>query len=831
MLTRVKEAARRGFLRGKEATKASGRVRVTVKKHTKRVAQATKKVHHHVAVRPHDHLVGRWNWYAWWHTRTWYKVVNALVLFASLFGMMSYTYKTFASIGDTKIWTFNNTGEYTYDSDSVESNSNDLRLKLRDIVQNFTVSGGKLQSNNVIDVTADDTYYFVGTDLGIDVIRQDTWERSAYITSGGGFTTIEVANGYLYAGKNGGIYRWQISALANNTALGSPRYSTSTSPALASQNIRKISANKIANKVYLAVASVGYAELIKDEQGVNTIVKVPVPGGYTTNAVAISDDGALYYDIRNTISANSAVLEKYNAINQVADWTYNTNNVDFGSNLAPLHGPDPSNGFVTGIRVTSGTSTANSGDNTIYIETEAGLSVIQENRTTQSSGTVNNFTTASRGSNLVTGASAQGRFGAQSNAAQSIDNSTGSYYVQSQTQAEDWLEYDLTSSKTFNFLKQYFWSTANYTPSSYVVESSTQGTSTNLAPTSTQWAPWSNSGFSIGGAADNAYGTAYYTGFATNVIPQPMYEQSFASNQAISGVDLQFYDQNTSAKNYTIQGSTKATTTLTPSTVTASSTNSSNTASLAIDRSASTRWLSNVATNTAAQWLQLDYGSTKTIEGISFVDATTITDYSVDYSNDGTNWTSAYSTTGNSSGSSRIKFSSPVTGRYLRINVTRSYSPTVTTAVSLYEVEAYSSMFESGTVTTLDTITNNSDIARFSNFSSTSVKAVRALVTSTYGVNANFGIREMKTYQTTFGGGAVTQLSSVSGLNIPIVWQNNVSHDVSFNSTTARYLRVKYTGYANTGLLVSEVELNNTTLPEFAPSRITGSTIDPENNH
>lgn len=807
-------------------------VKLTSNKHAKRVKHAVKLVHHHVAVKPHNHLMGRWVWYERWHTWKWHKFINLLILIAGLLSMSGITYQAFASGNDTKIWTFNTPGDYSFNSSKVESNSNNLRLKLSEVVQNFTVAGGQLQSNNVLDVTANSTHYFVVTDLGIDVIRQDNWTRDAYITSGGGFTTVDLANDYLYAGKNGGIYRWQISTLTNNTAVGSPRYSTSTSPALGSQNIKRISINIIASKVYIAVASFTYAELIKDDQGTNTIVKVPMLSSYYCNGVAISNDGALYYDMRNSsTSASTAVFAKHSAINAVADWTYNTNSVDFGADLAPLHGPNPGSGFTTGIRVSSGTSTANSGDNTLYIETEVGLSIIQENRTTPSSGTVNNYTSSSRGSNLISGSTAQGRFNTSSAAAQSIDNNANSYYQGLNFNAEDWLEYDLGSSKTFNFLKHYFWNTAVYTPSSYVVESSTQGTSTNLATSATAWAPWqTSSSYLPSYAIDNTYTSSYYTGFTTASSFPTMFEQSFASNQSITGVDLQFHNQATSAKNYTIQGSTTATVSLTPTTATASSTNSTNVATNSYDRSVSTRWNANVATNTSAQWLQLDYGTSRTFAGVAWADNATVVDYSIDYSDDGTNWTTAYSATNNTAAGNRIKFTSPVTGRYLRLYVTRSANPSSTTNVLVYEMEAFSSMFESGTMTTLDTVTNNSEQAKFSNFSSTSVKAVRVLVTTTYTVNSSFGLKEMKTYQNTFNGGTVTQLGSFTNLNLPVVWANYLSHDFAMNSTTSRYLRVRYTGYANTNMIVSELELNNTSLSDYAPSKIIASGLDTTNN-
>ncbi len=803
-----------------------------------RVVKTDRVVHHHVAVRPHNHLMNRWSWYERWHNWKWHSLFNLSVLLLSLASMFVFSYSALAAPTDTNVWTFNTPGDYSYTNTKIEPNSNNLRLKLQDVVQNFSVAGGQLQSNNVLDITSDSTYYYVATDLGIDVIRQDTWARAGYVTSGGGFVTIDIANGYLYAGKNGGIYRWQTSSLTNNTALGSPRYSTSTTPALGNQNVQKININIIATKVYIAVSTPTFAHIIKDEQGTVAIVKASIAGGYNNNGAFISDDGALYYDMRtngNTLT-DGAIFAKYSAITLTSDWVgWSGASVDYGTDWAPLHGPNPTRSFFTGIKVASGTSTANSGNNTIYVETEDGLTIIQENRTTPGSSTISNYTSSSRGSNLLSGTSAQGRFGSSVSANQTFDGNTGSYYIATQTSADDWLEYDLGSNKTFNYLKQYFWNTAAYTPSSYVVESSTQGTSANLASSATAWAPWAQTGYTASAPNDNNYNTMYYSAFNSGAMTQ-LFEQSFATPRSVGGVDLQYWDQNSAAKNYQIEGSSTATVSITPTSATSSSVYTNTPASfgplLSIDRNAGSRWISNVATNTTPQWLQMDLGSSQSIAGLAWVNESSsylTKDFSIDYSTDGTNWTSAYDTTNNSNQSNRIKFSSPVTGRYLRLYVTQSGNGTDVSGVRISEIEPFSSMFEQGTLSTLATVSNNNQLGKFNAFTPTSVKSIRIKATSTYATNSQMGIREMKTFQSTFENGTVTQLSSVTGLNIPLLWGNNVSHDTSFNTTSARYLRIRFNGYANTSLLVSEVELNNTSLPEYTPGRIKGSSNDISN--
>lgn len=809
-------------------------------KNTRRIAQTSarpvvavsKHVHHHVVARPHNKLMERWGWYAKWHGWKWHPLVHLGVLLVFTAACSLVTLRAFSAGSDTNVWTFNTPSDYTYTSGKIEPNSNNLRLSLRDAVKNLTVAGGQLQSDVVLDVAANDTYYFISTDLGIDIVRQDTWERSAYITSGGGFNTLAVANDYLYAGKNGGIFRWQISTLANNSAIGTARYTTSTTPALGNQNIQRISATIIASKVYLAVSTSSYVHVIKDDQGSPSIVKGTIAGGFLNTGAAISNDGALYYDMRYAPNDQStgAVLAKYDAINQTSDWVWTAASVDYGSDYTPSHGPDLPRRQFTGIQVTSGTSTANAGNNTIYVETEDGLEIIQENRVTPSASTINNFAYSARGSNLLSGASAQGRSVVTATA--TVDGNYGSYVQGLSTLVDDWFEYDLGSSKTFNFLRQYFWSTAQYTPSSYVVESSTQGTSTNLSVGSTARGQWPAATWPVTQGIDNNYSNYYYTNFPSSLLP-PIYEVNFASPQQVSGMDLQFLDQPTTAKNYELEGSTAVTTPISISSATASSILSNNDASYgpgrAIDGATGTRWISNVSTNTAPQWLQLDLGSSQTVAGLSWVteNATTIKDYTIQYSDDASNWQSAYSTTGVTTTSQRIKFNSTVTARYIRLYVTQSGNPTATDAVRVVEIEPYSSMFESGTVTTLATVNNNSALARMDTFSPVTVKSVRIKVSSTYLAGSNLGIREMKAYATTFDGGTVTQLKGISGLTLPNgTFTGNVSHDVSFSTTTARYLRIKYTGYGSSPELVSEMELNNTSLPNYVPMRIKNSSLD-----
>ena len=801
-----------------------------------RLIRHYRTTHHHIAHRPHQHLMAKSNLYNRWHSWQYkwlhHGHVHGLIVLVAVASFVGLGARTLAA--DTGFsWNFNNPGDYSFNSSKIEANSNNLRLKLSDAVKNFSVADGQLQSNNILDVTADNSYYFVSSDLGIDVIRQDTWQRSAFITAGGGFRTVAVADGYLYAGKNGGIYRWQISSLGNNTALGTPRYSTTSSPAMTDQDVKRINTITIAGKVYLSVTTGTHAHVIKDDQGTPSIVKALSPGGWFITGAVLTSDGTMYYDLReNGMGTGGAILVKYGAINQLADWSWTATSVDYGNDWAPLHGPDPPKRKFTGLKVTEGTSTANAGNNTIYVESDDGLIIIQENRVTPSASTINAFANSAKGANLLAGTQVQARTGVATNV---NDNNLGSYYIGQSNQMDEWLEFDLGSAKTFNHLRQFFWSDVRYMPSAYTIEASTQGTSANIATSATPRSQWTHPSYPANNGKDNNYGSFFYTLFGSGQ-SRPLYELSFPSSQQIGGVDLQFYDQGSSGKNYDIEGSTMVTTPIAVTALTASSiytNNATYNAQKAYDNNAGSRWISGVSTSTAPQWLQLDLSSSQTIAGLSFVTeaGTTIKDYSVQYSNDATNWSNAHSVTNNTSLENRVTFSSSVTGRYVRLYVTQSGNINDAGAVRVVEIEPYSSMFESGSVSTLATVTNNSSLARSSSFSPTTVKSVRVKVHNTYTPNANFGIREMKVYNTAFDSGTVTQLKSISGLaQAANYYGASTSHDTSFSTTTARYLRVKYTGYGGYSSLTSEVELNNTTLPGYAPIRISNSSMDVTNN-
>src|SRR5690348_9912999 len=125
-------------------------------------------------------------------------------------------------------------------------------------------------------------------------------------------------------------------------------------------------------------------------------------------------------------------------------------------------------------------------------------------------------------------------------------------------------------------------------------------------------------------------------------------------------------------------------------TATASSSENANTpAGAAVDGNAGTRWSSAFSD---PQWLQVDLGSAQTVCGVALSwEAAYATAYQIQVSNDGSAWTSIYSTTTSTGGAQKLTISG--SGRYVRM-----YGTARATAYG-YSLWSFS-VFITGTVTT-----------------------------------------------------------------------------------------------------------------------------------
>ncbi len=118
---------------------------------------------------------------------------------------------------------------------------------------------------------------------------------------------------------------------------------------------------------------------------------------------------------------------------------------------------------------------------------------------------------------------------------------------------------------------------------------------------------------------------------------------------------------------------------------TASSVTGGNTASLAVDGNAGTRWES--AQGSDPQWISIDLGGSYNISGVKLNwETAAAKDYKIQVSTDNKNWIDAYTKTGGTGGVENITFNSTATGRYIRMYGT---ARTTQYGYSLWDFEVY----------------------------------------------------------------------------------------------------------------------------------------------
>jgi beta-glucosidase-like glycosyl hydrolase len=115
---------------------------------------------------------------------------------------------------------------------------------------------------------------------------------------------------------------------------------------------------------------------------------------------------------------------------------------------------------------------------------------------------------------------------------------------------------------------------------------------------------------------------------------------------------------------------------------TASSVSAGNSAALAVDGNAGTRWESAYAD---PQWLQVDLGSSQSVCGVTINwETAAAKNFTLQVSTDGTTWTAAYTTTGGAGGNQAYPVSG--TARYVRMNGT---ARTTGYGYSIWELQVF----------------------------------------------------------------------------------------------------------------------------------------------
>ncbi|MGV8977837.1 MAG: discoidin domain-containing protein [Cellulomonas sp.] len=118
-------------------------------------------------------------------------------------------------------------------------------------------------------------------------------------------------------------------------------------------------------------------------------------------------------------------------------------------------------------------------------------------------------------------------------------------------------------------------------------------------------------------------------------------------------------------------------------TATASSVTGNNTPAMAVDGAAGTRWESTQGVD--PQWLQLDLGGTHVIDKVVLSwETAAAKDYTIQTSNDGSTWTTVYSTTTSTGGVQTLNVTG--SGRYVRMSGTARTTPY---GYSLWELQVF----------------------------------------------------------------------------------------------------------------------------------------------
>ena len=171
---------------------------------------------------------------------------------------------------------------------------------------NFTLSNGKLSSNNVNDVFADGTYYYVATNTSLDILFANN--NSARLNKSGNFNSVYAITDLVFAGNASGLFIFN-----NDATLSLNRSYTSQ---LINSSVNNIYCKSINNVVYCAVATNAGLSIV-NYTGNTTVYNSTTTASQPIKAVIIDPNN-------NLIWANSStnLLRKYNVQNIAANFAH-----------------------------------------------------------------------------------------------------------------------------------------------------------------------------------------------------------------------------------------------------------------------------------------------------------------------------------------------------------------------------------------------------------------------------------------------------------------------------------------------------------------------------
>ena len=128
----------------KPLRRVSGGLRKSSEVILKHPRLVVKKIHHHVAEKPHQRLMNRYQWYKNWHEKKYHSHVHFSILVPYLFVIVaivlfSYNKSTFAA-DVTNTWDFTYATNFVFDDTVVETNGTSVRLKAPFSIERPTVS-------------------------------------------------------------------------------------------------------------------------------------------------------------------------------------------------------------------------------------------------------------------------------------------------------------------------------------------------------------------------------------------------------------------------------------------------------------------------------------------------------------------------------------------------------------------------------------------------------------------------------------------------------------------------------------------------------------------
>lgn len=228
------------------------------------------------------------------------------------------------------------------------------------------VTGRIKTKNKIRRLYEDNTYWYVGTAGGIDVVSKTELENKGFVLDGYGFNAITTDDNYIYFGGNDGYNEdaYGVLGLSFDNLNGNCTanvHSIFNTPEIQSNEINDLSRSTNANKNIIAMATLGGASVAVDGY------IIQYSSGYNITAIQLDNGGNTLYVGNNSLGR----VEVY------YDICSNTiNNIDPDAYYSTTTSPELTNSNINQIKIINNGSIMDSLSNVIYIATDNGLTRI-----------------------------------------------------------------------------------------------------------------------------------------------------------------------------------------------------------------------------------------------------------------------------------------------------------------------------------------------------------------------------------------------------------------------------------------------------------------------